>query len=133
MARARANVIVALDQYASKHPNTNLDDIMDSDMVVDIGCTQQFLTYRAGLFPTITAKRAASCDFWLVSQARRVTLDDLCLLQGFEKGAFDIAGARVSEQRFGHMLGNAMCLTIVEEVARSLLNYIGIHPSNKPH
>ena len=88
---------------------------------------------QGGVFPTITAKRAAACDFWLVSQQRRVTLGDLCLLQGFEKDSFDIAGARVSERRFGYMLGNAMTVTVVEGVVKGLLSYIGIHPTYPHH
>ena len=132
MARARGNVIAALDDYAHKNPEKSIHDIMKLDMVVDIGCTPQFRAYKVGTFPTITAKRAASLDFWLVSQQRRVSLDELSLLQGFETDSFDIGGARVSEKRFGHMLGNGMGLTIVEEVVKSLLTYIGIYPSNRP-
>jgi len=60
-----------------------------SRIIVELGCTQKFSTHQTNKFPTNTATRAASCDWWIADLGRRASLKELMHLQGINPAEFD--------------------------------------------
>ena len=107
--------------------------LTDSRIIVDIGGTSQFAHYTVDEFPTITATRATSFDFWVADLGRRVKLDELMLLQGFTTNTFqDRKKAKVTDARQAHMLGNGMSCNVLERLFPNVLSSIGIDLATPP-
>ena len=101
-----------------------------SRIIVDIGGgASQTAHYTVNEFPTITATRAVSFAFWVADLGRRVTLEELMLLQGFDPAMFEgRAAAKVTDARLAHMIGNAMSCNVLERLLPCVLDSIGITP-----
>ena len=103
--------------------------LTDSRIIVDIGGTSKFAHYTVDEFPTITATRAVSFAFWVADLGRRVTLNELALLQGFDPSTFNCKhDAKVSDARLAHMIGNAMSHNVLERLLPRVLDSIDILP-----
>ena len=122
--REKDHVLAALRSAASCGV-----ELKTSRIIVDIGGTSQFAHYTVDEFPTITATRAVSFAFWVADLGRRVTLDELMLLQGFDPAMFEgRKEAKVTDARLAHMVGNAMSCNVLERLLPRVLDSIGITP-----
>ena len=107
--------------------------LRDSRIIVDIGGTSQFAHYTVDEFPTITATRATSFDFWVADLGRRVKVEELMLLQGFTPNTFKTRkDAKVTDARLAHMLGNGMSCNVLERLLPNVLTSIGIDLASSP-
>lgn len=103
--------------------------LKNSRIIVDIGGTSQFAHYTVDEFPTITATRAVSFAFWVADLGRRVTLDELVMLQGFDPASFATRkDAKITDARLAHMVGNAMSCNVLERLLPRVLDSVGIVP-----
>lgn len=94
------------------------------DIVVDIGCSASRANMMYDLCPAITRSRAASCDFWLTSAGRRLTVDELLRLQGFSAQDINLDG--LSERQVGELVGNAMSVPVLSAVLQEGLSVCGM-------
>ena len=107
-------------------------DLSKSRIIVDIGCSSDFAQYMVNRFPTITAARSRNLAWWVADIGRRVKLEEIMLLQGFNPKDIPYVAAQVSEQRVAHMVGNAMSCCVLERLLPKVLHTIGISPTNRP-
>ena len=123
--REKDHVLAALRSAASCGV-----ELKTSRIIVDIGGTSQFAHYTVDEFPTITAERAMLLfAYWVADLGRRVTLDELMLLQGFDPAMFEgRKEAKVTDARLAHMVGNAMSCNVLERLLPCVLDSIGITP-----
>ena len=122
--RPRALVINEFTKFAAKGAKPK------SRIVVDIGASQKFSQLRSdGFFPSITAQRASCQDWWIADLGRRITVEELMVLQGFNPQKLQYKAAGVSVQRIGHMVGNAMSLNVLERLLPCVLACVGLHPT----
>jgi len=119
----RTLVLNALKKIALQGKELHVGNLI----VVELGCTPKFCTHRINEFPSITATRASSCDWWVVNLGRRVTLIELMQLQGLNPSEFPYHNI-VSHKRFGHMIGNAMSANVLERLLPVALASVGLHP-----
>ena len=94
-------------------------------IIVELNCTIAWSQHAVGKFPCITASRAQSCDWWVVNLGRKVTLEELMMLQGFSTDTIDYRRAGVSRRRFGHMIGNSMSMNVLERLLPAALLSVG--------
>ena len=122
--REKDHVLAALRSAASCGV-----ELKTSRIIVDIGGTSQFAHYTVDEFPTITATRAVSFAFWVADLGRRVTLDELIMLQGFDPAMFEgRKEAKVTDARLAHMISSAMSCNVLERLLPCVLDSIGITP-----
>ena len=99
-------------------------------IIVELGTSDKFSYHRAdGIFPTITAQRATRQDWWIADLGRKITIEELMMLQGLNPNSIQFEQAGVSVQRIGHMVGNAMSLNVLERLLPCVLASVGMHPT----
>ena len=111
--------------------NTAVKQVKDAGMdprsvniSVDIGCGVSRFNMMHNLCPAITKTRAASRDFWRMSAARRLTMNELLRLQGLAAQDVDLDG--LSERQVGEMVGNAMSVPVLSAVLQEGLSVCGM-------
>lgn len=119
-----------LQDINADHPDI---DLARQIVVIDIGCSLNYAQWCVDHFPTITAGRAKGCGWWLLPHRRKVTIEELYLLQGFDPNRIMAAAERagVCKTALGMMVGNAMSLPILERLLPPALARIGIFPSKR--
>ena len=115
----RRNLTMAMKQIRS----ANLDP-STSDIVVDLGQGRSKVHMMHNLCPTITRTRAARDDFFLVSNASRITALDCMHLQGLNSFKVDLNGLKCSE--IGQLAGNAMTIPVLAAILRASLVLTGM-------
>ena len=83
-------------------------------VVVDIGSSVKFRTFRVGCSPCITYTRGSQMAYWCSTTGGRLTSKDLDKLQGFQPGDVDWKAAGVTEKNYCGMLGNAQSLNVLK-------------------
>ena len=77
-------------------------------LIVDVGSTLKYLSFRVGVWPTVTRTRALSKAYWIMQQGRRPTMKELAFAFDLDADFVDKCLELVSESRFGFMLGNSI-------------------------
>jgi DNA-cytosine methyltransferase len=115
----RRNLTMAMKQIRS----ANLDP-STSEIVVDLGQGRSKVHMMHNLCPTITRTRAARDDFFLVSNASRITALDCMHLQGLNSFKVDLNGLKCSE--IGQLAGNAMTIPVLAAILQASLVLTGM-------
>jgi site-specific DNA-cytosine methylase len=116
---AKKNLRNAMDQIRV----ANLD-LSRADIVVDLGQGRSKVHMMHNLCPTITRTRAARDDFFLVSNASRITALDCMRLQGLNSFKVDLTVLKCSE--IGQLAGNAMTIPLLASILRAALALTGL-------
>eukprot|EP00435_Cladocopium_sp_Y103_P025148 s4508_g6.t1 len=99
------------------------DGMPSEHLVVDIG-TGRGRRVTRGYFPTITATRAKSRDFFSPQLRRRFTLTELARAQGANADEINIQS--VKPAAFGKIIGNAMSVGTIKAILSQMLKCIGL-------
>ena len=102
-----------------------VDGVPPEHLVVDVGTGRQNRVTR-GHFPTLTATRCASRDFFSPNLRRRFTLSELARCQGAV--ADDLNMAAVTPRAMGHIIGNAMSVGTIKAILCNMLKSTEIWP-----
>ena len=107
---AKKNLAEALKRMKKSQHDPNKWDVV-VDLADGRGCHMTW-----DMCPTITRTRAGSQDYWCTSLRRRLSVEELLLLQGVRPGFLDFAG--VPLRQVGMMAGNAMTVPVLAHVLR---------------
>ncbi len=97
------------------HPN-GLDGV-----IIDIDAGSTYPTSAAGYSPCLTASRARAGGFYIGGLNRRMTIREMCAIQGIKETDLYWQGAGISQTNFRRMIGNAMSVNVLERVLPKLL------------
>ena len=100
-----------------------VNGVPDEHMIVDVGTGRENKLSR-GYFPTMTATRCQSRDFFSVPLRRRFTLSELARAQKTNAAALNMEC--VSARAMGKIIGNAMSIGTMKAVVHSMLQSIGL-------
>ena len=100
-----------------------MDGMPAEHLVVDIG-TGRGKRVTRGHFPTITATRCKSRDFFSPQLRRRFTLTELARAQGANADEINIQA--VKPAAFGKIIGNAMNVGTMKAILSQMLKCIGV-------
>jgi site-specific DNA-cytosine methylase len=123
---------------ASAHPplsaqaQLNLDDELVSlcargldpsseCFVIDIDASKRFRSVMRGRSPCLLKSRTQG--FYLTNRGRRMTIDEMSRLQGFQP----VRSKTVSRAGLAAMVGNAMNLTVTTRILACVLPTVGFH------
>ena len=98
-------------------------DCTREDFIIDIGGSTPKIGH--GFCPCITKTRAGNMAFYSVKRYRRLSVDDMLKLQGFDPRDFAGWQKIVSTRQMGMMVGNAMTLSIMERLMRQICLAMG--------
>ena len=98
-------------EYAKEHYNINEAD----DWIVTIGASFSFTRARQNICPCITT---SSNYYYITSQQRFLTCDELLRLQGFPS---DYKLVTKSKSKCHRQIGNAMSVNVLTQIFRALL------------
>ncbi len=94
--------------------------------LVDIHASKRYVTVRQDVCPCITATRGRQGGFYIMSQKRMTTLEELGRLQGFPTAAVSSMKAAADKGVVGHALGNAMSVNILLRILPRVLHAAGL-------
>ena len=80
------------------------------------------LNVKYNQMATITKSRAEHFAYFLTSWRRRIRVSELMRAQGFELSTLNREG--ISDRQLAGMVGNAMTLTVVQQIFKANLNGI---------
>jgi site-specific DNA-cytosine methylase len=114
-ATARSNVLQALHtiEAAGRDP-------FHEPWIIDCDGSDDYTKAFPGLSPCIT--RARTNGHWLTSMGRRMSLQEVLRLQGFDDCFLNV----VTERQLRMMLGNSMSLNVLERIFCRLLPAAGL-------
>lgn len=98
------------------------DQPFSRQYVVDLGAGRGNRLCRDH-FPTLTATRCKRLDYWSPNLRRRFSLKELARAQG---ASAKMNMESVSKTAMGHIIGNAMSITVVQALLRSGLQALGL-------
>ena len=67
-------------------------------------------------------------DWWIADLGRRVSIQELMILQGLNPADIPYVTAGMGERRIGHMVGNAMSVNSLECRRPRVLEAVGVKP-----
>ena len=82
--------------------------------------------YTENYIPTITATRGGARAYYSTFCKRRLTVTELMRLQGMSPERYPGFGKALSNHQAGHLVGNAMSITVVTAVLQQTLLASGI-------
>ena len=98
-----------------------------TDAIIDIGHGRTgHVSLMIDRCPTVTRTRAAGQDYWLTSQQRRLSPDEIAALQGIWPKEGDQLFQGTSMRQRLLMLGNAMPVNVMEALMQATLRALGV-------
>jgi DNA (cytosine-5)-methyltransferase 1 len=95
-------------------------------VLIDIDCTDKFAVHGIDIAKTITRTRGGSGGPWVSSRGRRVTIDELFKLQGFDPNAIPWQAAKITRRQAGQLVGNSVCLPVMGMILAEALYAAGL-------
>merc|ERR1719335_352895 len=99
-------------------------------IIADIASSEQFVTYKVGMIPTLTRARGGDAGFYITSEQRKISVDEQMRFQGMRPDTIPFRKAGLSRTNMGNALGNAMSCTVLERLLPRVLISSGL-VSNK--
>ena len=90
---------------------------------IAVNCDARTCSWKVDSTPCLTADRGASHGFWISDRGGRMTVAELCRLQGMEP-ITNPAG--LTDRQIGHAVGNAFTQTVLARVLAQLLYSAGL-------
>jgi site-specific DNA-cytosine methylase len=100
-------------------------DTEKTAVFVDALGTEGWSTWNVEACPTITAKRGGAGGHFLLHRDRFTDLDELSALMGIPAGRLAWQEAGIAKTNYGHMLGNAVSVNVIERLIPRLLRACG--------
>ena len=94
-----------------------------ADIIAELGAS--YPKKREGASPCLTATRTGDGAYWSLLRCRPLRMQELMALQGFRESDLPSWRNHMSERQMGTLLGNAMTLTVMTRVMRSVLGSLG--------
>ena len=93
----------------------------------DCDCSEKYATYGLSVAKTITRARGGSGSPWVSSRGRRVAIDELFKLQGFDAPG-DVPGqaAKLSKRQVGQLIGNSLCPPVIGMLPSETMRAAGL-------
>ena len=89
-----------------------------TDAIIDTMAGKSQRQVQVGFCPTITKSRGSSHAYWLTSQNRFLSTDEMARLQGFKNLDFQ---KEIPKTKQGEMIGNAMSFPVLRWVIKHAL------------
>lgn len=86
--------------------------------IIDIMAGKGQRQVQAGFCPTIAKSRGSSHAYWLTSQSRFLSTNEMAQLQGFKNLVFN---PKIPKTKQGEMIGNAMSFPFLKWVLKHAL------------
>ena len=83
-------------------------DPSSTPIMVDVDASKRFSSFGVDEAKTLTRSRGGSGGPWVSTRGRRMTINELVKLQGFQKSDIMWEELKISERTVGQMLGNAV-------------------------
>ena len=96
-------------------------DPRKTPVLVDVDCSPQFAAVGVNIARTLTRSRGATGGHWVSTRGRRVTVSEMCRLQGFLAREVPWEAAGVTERQIGAMLGNSVAVPVIGAVVAEAL------------
>ena len=93
---------------------------------MDVDCSEKFSTFGINIAKTLTRTRGIQGGPWVSTRGRRVTINEMLRLQGFEPKDVDWTGAGVTAAQLGGMLGNAVTVQTVGHLLAAAMHASGL-------
>lgn len=104
-------------------------DPAKASVVIDIG-SGRGLVMMHDLCPTITKTRGSRCDYFMTKVMRKMTIGELCKLQGLDLVKMKVKHDCVSETALGSLAGNAMTISVLAAVISECLLSVNLARQN---
>lgn len=89
-------------------------DPLKVPVFIDCDCSEKFATYGVDEARTITRARGGSGGPWVSSRGRKVTIDELFKLHGYDNpAAIPWQAAKLTKRQVGQMIGNSVCPPVI--------------------
>ena len=100
-------------------------------VLIDCDCSEKYATYGLNIAKAITRARGGSGGPWVSSRGRRVTIDELFKLQGFDApGDVPWQAAKLSKRQAGQLIGNSLCPPVIGMLLSETLYAAGLTAKN---
>ena len=96
-------------------------DPRKTPVLVDVDCSPTFATFGINVARTLTRSRGAAGGPWVSTRGRRMTVSEMCRLQGFLAREVPWEAAGVTERQIGAMLGNSVAVPVIGAVVAEAL------------
>ena len=96
-------------------------DPRKTPVLVDMDCSPKFATFGVNVARTLTRSRGAQGGPWVSTRGRRMTVSEMCRLQGFLVREVPWEAASVTEHQIGAMLGNSVAVPVIGAVVAEAL------------
>ena len=94
-----------------------------SSQCIVVNCDARSCSWNVDSTPCLTADRGASRGFWISSRGGRMTVAELCRLQGMDPIT---NSAGLTDRQLGYAVGNSFTQTVIARVLAQLLYSAGL-------
>ena len=100
-------------------------DPFSQAVIVDIGCSAKFASYKLEALPCLTATRCAQQNYFCSLTGEKLTMDQLQQLQGVKPDRIKWGGT-ISPTQMGRIIGNGNCQHVMERLIPHALLSAGL-------
>ena len=107
-------------------------DPRSTPILIDIDASPRFASYGIDEAKTLTRTRGGDGGPWISTRSRRVSLEEMAKLQGFQKGDIQWDILKITPRQTGQLLGNAVSVNTIGCILEEALWSAGLTKEKVP-